>query len=85
MGEALARIPKLDVRPPDGAFYYFVDVSAYGNSSEIAERLLERGVVTIPGEAFGDNGAGFIRLSFAASERDIREGVGRLAALLSPA
>ena len=79
MGEELSRIPGIHFTPPDGAFYFFVDVSAHGDSVEIARRLLERrGVVTIPGEAFGSLIRGFLRISFAASEKDIREGIRRI-------
>ena len=63
----------------DGAFYYFVDVSRYGSSIELAHRLLgKRKVITIPGEAFGENGAGWLRLSFACTDEGIREGVHRI-------
>lgn len=83
MGEELSRVPGLRFSPPDGAFYYFVDVSAHGSSLDIARRALERRkVVTIPGEAFGAQGAGWIRLSFACDEAGIREGVRRFAAEL---
>jgi aspartate/methionine/tyrosine aminotransferase len=83
MGRELDRIPEIGVHPPDGAFYYFVDVSRYGSSVEIASRILERcGVIVIPGEAFGESGRGFLRISFAAAEPDIREGVRRIAAEL---
>jgi aspartate aminotransferase len=79
MAEELAQIPGLDVRLPEGAFYFFVDVRPFGSSLEIAERVLARGrVITIPGEAFGPGGAGFIRLSFAATDEDIRTGIGAL-------
>jgi aspartate aminotransferase len=79
MAEELGRIPGLDVTVPDGAFYYFVDVRRFGSSLEIAERLLaRRRVITIPGEAFGPGGAGFIRVSYAARDEDIRAGVAAL-------
>ena len=69
----------MPVPPPDGAFYSFVDASRHGNTVELARRILDRqGVVVIPGEAFGDGGAGYLRLSFAASDADIVEGVGRI-------
>jgi aspartate aminotransferase len=80
MGEELSRIPDLRFSLPEGAFYFFVDVSAYGDSMAISRGILEhQQVVTIPGEAFGDNAAGFLRISFAASEAAIREGIGRIA------
>jgi aminotransferase len=50
----------------------------------VAQRLLERRrVVTIPGEAFGPGGAGWLRLSYAASEEAIQEGTDRIAQELS--
>ena len=83
MLDELAHVPNVRFAPPDGAFYAFVDVSAHGSSIDVARRILERrGVVTIPGEAFGRNGAGWLRLSFAATEDRIREGVRRIAAEL---
>jgi aspartate aminotransferase len=79
MAEELAEIPHLRFEPPDGAFYYYVDVSAHGSSLALARRLLERGnVLTIPGEAFGERGAGYLRISFAATEAAIRTGLYRM-------
>jgi len=76
MADELRRIPGLSVTMPDGAFYFFVDVRAFGSSLDIAGRLLrDRRVVVIPGEAFGPGGAGFLRLSYAAQDDDIRQGV----------
>jgi aspartate aminotransferase len=80
MAEALEKIPGLEVRRPDGAFYFFVDVSRFGDSVQICRRILRRqGVIVIPGEAFGGGGKGFVRVSFAASRKTIREGVRRIA------
>jgi aspartate/methionine/tyrosine aminotransferase len=80
MAEGLSRVPGVRFALPDGAFYFFVDVSAHGSSLEVARRLLERRkVVTIPGEAFGPGGAGWLRLSYAASEEAIEEGTARIA------
>ena len=86
MAEELEKIQGIGFEPPDGAFYFFVDVSRFGDSLAVARRILERQeVVTIPGEAFGERGAGFLRISFAASEADIREGVRRIGTELSAA
>lgn len=83
MARELRAIPGLEVIPPDGAFYYFVDVSRHGDSLELARRLLrDAGVITIPGEAFGAQGRGFLRISFAASDEAIREGVRRIGHVL---
>lgn len=72
---------------PDGAFYAFPDVRRVAaDTTTLAERLLfEHGVVVSPGEAFGPGSAGFLRLSYAASERDLDEGLRRLAAGLERA
>lgn len=83
MAGELRLIPGLPVSMPDGAFYFFLDVRGFGSSLEIAERLLrDRRVIVIPGEAFGSGGAGFLRVSYAASDDDIRTGVRALGAAL---
>ncbi len=64
---------------PDGAFYCMVDVSDYGSAMEVAEALLEAGVVTIPGTAFGSEGEGFLRVSFCGDLPVLEEGVKRIA------
>ena len=77
--------PRLGVRPPDGAFYLFVDVTAVlseeglRTSAEFAGALLDEARVAVtPGEAFDQ--PGFIRLSFATSLETLREGSRRLLA-----
>jgi len=83
MAARLDRIPRLAYSPPVGAFYFFVDVSAYGDSIGVAQRILDRrGVITIPGEAFGPGGAGWLRLSYACDLATIGEGMDRIAAEL---
>jgi aspartate aminotransferase len=70
---------------PDGAFYVFVDVGTHplGNDSvEFCRRLLEdEALAVIPGVAFGTEG--YVRVSFAASDEDITEGVERLRRFVS--
>ncbi|NLP04817.1 pyridoxal phosphate-dependent aminotransferase [Candidatus Fermentibacteria bacterium] len=81
MCDLLAAVPALDFTKPDGAFYVFPRVlSPMGaDSSALSMRLLDEfGLAVIPGSAFGAEG--YLRLSFAASERDIREGAARLRA-----
>ncbi len=63
---------------PDGAFYTMVDVNDYGDSMRVAETLLEHGVITVPGAAFGTEGEGFLRVSFCADLPVIAEGVRRM-------
>lgn len=66
--------------PPAGAFYLFVDVSrapGFKGSGEFCAQLLEKALVAcIPGSAFGEDN--YIRLSFATSEANIREGLKRI-------
>jgi aspartate/methionine/tyrosine aminotransferase len=74
----LARELSLRAVEPEGAFYTMVDVSAHGDSMAVAERLLEHGVITVPGSAFGAEGEGFLRVSFCADLAVIEEGVRRM-------
>jgi aminotransferase len=52
---------------PKGAFYIFANISKSGLSSmDFAEALLRVGkVATVPGNAFGDLGEGYLRLCYA--------------------
>ena len=63
---------------PDGAFYTMVDISRYGSSMAVAEAMLDAGVVTVPGNAFGSEGEGFLRCSFCADLPVLTEGVKRM-------
>lgn len=69
---------KLNRIIPDGAFYLMLEVSRFGKSFEVAERLLTNKVITIPGAAFGEEAEGYLRLSFAADFELLREGVRRI-------
>lgn len=66
---------------PGGAFYAFPQISVTGLSSEeFAEELLkEERVAVVPGNAFGEAGEGFIRVSYAASVDDLSEAFRRMA------
>ena len=68
---------------PDGAFYTMVDIHEYGSSLEVAEKFLEAGVVTVPGNAFGSEGEGFLRVSFCADLPVLAEGVARIKTALT--
>ena len=81
----LDEIPGVDYRPPKGAFYIFVDIraalEAAGwpalDSMRFGETLLnDYQVAMVPGEAFG--APGFLRLSYATSDADLKEGIARL-------
>jgi aspartate/methionine/tyrosine aminotransferase len=69
---------KRKVITPDGAFYSMVDVSDDGPSLKVAEALLEYGVITIPGAAFGSQSEGFLRVSFCADLPALEEGIRRM-------
>jgi len=74
----LSAIPEVKVVKPAGTFYCLPDFSAYDpDSTALAERLLDKArVVTVPGAAFGMEG--HLRLSYAGTIRDIREGIRRI-------
>lgn len=74
-----ARDLALQVHPPDGAFYMMVDVGRGTDGRDFARGLLHgRGVAVAPGETFGLESRGMVRLSLAASEDDIVKGLHRL-------
>jgi aspartate/methionine/tyrosine aminotransferase len=80
--EGLNSIPGIDCQLPQGAFYAFPDVRSFGISTRVlARRLLdEAGVAVLPGEDFGRNGEGYLRMSYAASLEDIDKALERLRA-----
>lgn len=80
---ALLRDAGLRCITPDGAFYTMLDISRYGSSMEVAEAILAGGVVTVPGNAFGSEGEGFLRCSFCADLPVLSEGVKRMSTALA--
>ena len=78
--DALADCKAVRLIEPQGAFYVFVDVRPTGlTSEEFSRRLLEEEkVAVVPGEAFGKEGSGFVRLSYAGNPEELSEGVKRL-------
>jgi aspartate aminotransferase len=78
MVERLARIG-IECALPQGAFYAFANVAPFGNSTQVAERLLQDALVAVtPGSAFGLNGEGYIRLSYATGRDNIVKGIQRI-------
>jgi Aspartate/tyrosine/aromatic aminotransferase len=64
---------------PDGAFYAYPDISEFGTSEEITDRLLDEAHVAVsPGIAFGESGKDNIRISYAASVERINEALVRM-------
>ena len=90
MVESLKAMPGIICTEPKGAFYVFVDISNFigkkfdgveiTGSLSFADAALKKGVALIPGVAFGDDNA--IRLSYAISMDDIKEGMKRIAEFL---
>ncbi len=93
MVKLLRAIPNVTCREPKGAFYAFPDLSAYvGKKSaegsildddvQLCDWLVEVGkVAVVPGSGFG--APGHVRLSYATSMANIKDGVGRLAKALA--
>lgn len=70
----------LDCFEPKGAFYAFPSIKSTGlTSEEFASRLLkEQKVAVVPGDVFGECGAGFLRCSYATSRDELIEALGRI-------
>ena len=88
----LSDIPGIKTNEPEGAFYVFPDISYYfgktlrgkqiNSASDLSLYLLEEAnVATVTGEAFGDPNC--IRISYAASEENIKEAMSRIKEALS--
>ncbi len=73
--DGLNGIPGFNCLKPRGAFYAFPNIKETGKSStELADALLnEAGVACLSGTAFGRQGEGYLRFSFANSVENIRK------------
>ena len=69
---------------PRGAFYVFVRHNVAGiDSAQLADHILDNaGVAVIPGTPFGQRGEGFLRISYATSQAECREGMARIAEVM---
>ena len=78
--KALNEIDGISCNDPQGAFYIFVNVKSLDMSSmEVAEYFLEEAkVAMVPGSAFGSEGEGYLRLSYACSYEDLQEAIRRI-------
>lgn len=65
---------------PKGAFYMFPCIKKFGMSSEeFATKLLKsKKLAVVPGDAFGQCGEGFLRISYAYSLDELKEAIGRI-------
>jgi aspartate aminotransferase len=88
----LNEIPGFDCPTPTGAFYVYPSVKGVlgttirgktpKTSAELATLILEEAeVAAVPGEAFGPSG--YLRFSYATSDEDIIEGIGRIKKLIT--
>jgi aspartate aminotransferase len=87
---ALAPLPGVELRTPDGAFYAFfrvrellgrsVNGRRFDTVEAMAAELIDRGVALVPGSGFGSPDA--LRLSFAASDADLAAGTAIIAAFI---
>lgn len=79
--DEVAKIPDVSMVRPKGAFYGFVNLKRYLNSANMdsasfASRVLEqRGVAVLHGTAMGKSGEGYVRISYANSIPNIRQGI----------
>ncbi|MGH3501785.1 MAG: pyridoxal phosphate-dependent aminotransferase [Nocardioidaceae bacterium] len=79
IGAEIADVACLTATAPAGAFYYWCHYAGDNRSSvEVAAAAQRAGVAVRPGQEFGASGRHALRLSFAASVEEIREGMDRL-------
>ena len=80
ISEGLQSIPNINCPEPEGAFYAFPSIKNLGlTSSEFEDRSLrEAGVALLAGNAFGEFGEGYVRLSYANSQENIQKAIERL-------
>lgn len=71
---------KLPCFEPKGAFYVFPCIKKFGmTSEEFATKLLNaKKLAVVPGDAFGECGEGFLRISYAYSLEELKEAIGRI-------
>lgn len=83
--DLLNELPGISCVTPKGAFYAFPNISGTGlKAKELASEMLEKaGVATVGGPDFGVLGEGYIRLSYANSQENIRRAVRRIAGFLA--
>lgn len=81
---ALARMPRVTVPKPDGAFYLFPKIGGMTDSFDFCKRLLmDTKVGLAPGVAFGNGGEGSVRICYAAERPIVEEAMARLKMFLS--
>jgi aspartate/methionine/tyrosine aminotransferase len=79
--EGLNKIKGFRCHRPSGAFYVFPNITATGKTSKEMENFLmeEAGVAVLAGTSFGPQGEGFIRLSYANSQANLKKAIEKIA------
>jgi aspartate/methionine/tyrosine aminotransferase len=77
---ALNAMPGIECPTPDGSFYVFPDIRGTGmTAQQFADHLIEQhGVGVVAGTAFGDRGEGHVRITYAAPDAVLEEGLARI-------
>jgi aspartate/methionine/tyrosine aminotransferase len=83
--DGLNAIPGITCQRPQGAFYVFPNIKSFGiSSSEMASFLLEKAnVAVLPGSDFGENGEGYLRLTYSNSIENIYQAVHQIGEAVS--
>ena len=84
--ERITDIPGISViNPPKGSFYLFINIKGLGMSStEAADMILKKAhVLTLPGNAFGDCGEGYLRIACTVSVKVLKDAFDRIEKALS--
>ena len=79
ISKRINEIDGMSIIPPKGAFYAFPSFDLDMTSQELANELVQAGLICTPGSAFGTFGEGHLRFSYAASEEKIDKGMDILA------
>ena len=80
IADGLRSIPGVNCPEPEGAFYAFPSIKDTGlTSAEFEDRAMnEAGVALLSGSAFGEFGEGYVRLSYANSQDNIKQAIDKL-------
>ncbi len=78
--QGLNSIDGISCLKPESTFYAFPNISSFGMSSwDFAKQMVkEHKVAVVPGTVFGENGEGFVRISFATSSQNLEEALERI-------
>jgi aspartate/methionine/tyrosine aminotransferase len=82
MVAGLNDLPGIECQAPDGSFYVFPDIRGTGmTAQQFADYMIEQhGVAVVAGTAFGDQGEGHVRITYAVPDDVLDEGIERIRA-----